>query len=333
MLGLLQLSSGNATGAVASIDRRVALEPDSAAAHLQLANAYAAAGDDQGFERALLEALGLSPDAADAGRLIAYYIDQARDADARARRLERIESLAPERPEALAYKAADAMREQRLPAAEALLREGVERFPDQRRFVLDLARVQIAQRKLDAAATTLNGWLARRPEDTLALTMLGELQLARGDAGAGRATLAQVLDLSPDNARVLNNLAWLLRDDDTPTALRHARRAVALSERREPRYLDTLGLILLESGDAQAARTTLRDAVSLNPSNPTFQYHFALALERTDGQDRALRVLDQLLAEQRAFPERQQAEALAQRLRSGNTASGGPATGAGTVGD
>ena len=51
------------------------------------------------------------------------------------------------------------------------------------------------------------------------------------------------------------------------------------------------------------------------PSNPTFQYHYALALEWAGSRDRARRVLLEVLADQQTFPEREQVEAMIEQLR------------------
>jgi predicted Zn-dependent protease len=315
VLATLQLSTGDPQAAVASLNRRVELEPEEAAAHLQLANAYAAAGDEAGFEAALIEGLELDPEDAAAGRLVSYFLDEAADDDARAERIERIRSVAPDRPEVVLADAAEALRQQRVTTAEAQLRSAQERFPEDRRFPLQLAQVQVNLSQPDDAIETLEKAVERMPRDTGLRMVLAELQLVRGQAEAGRATLAQAVELAPRNAQARNNLAWLLRKDDPELALAHARQAVELSERQQPAFLDTLGLILLESGDAQGAQAALLDAVSMAPTNPTFQYHYALALERGGSPDRARRVVLQLLSEQRAFPERAEAEALAERLR------------------
>jgi putative PEP-CTERM system TPR-repeat lipoprotein len=315
VLGMLQLSTGDPAAAVASLNRRVELEPESAGAHLQLANAQAAAGDAAGFERSLMDALELDPKRREAGALIDYYFDQAAPDDARQQRLERIESVAPERPEPLARRAVGAMRERRFEAAEAYYRQGMERFPERSPFVIGLAKAQLAQDDIDAAAETLTKRLDDTPDDVLAMSMLAELQIAQGRGEEGLATLTKAAELAPENARVLNNLAWLLRKDDTDMALEHARRAVTLSDRRQPSFLDTLGLILLEAGDAESAKSTLLEAVALEPTNPTVNYHYARALEQTGSPGEARRVLLELLSSERSFPERAAAEALAERLR------------------
>ena len=98
VLALLQLSAGDARAAVGSLSRRVALAPD-ALGYLQLANARAAAADAAGFEAALLQALELRPNDPAAGHLVSYYLEQAADDAARAERIARVRSVAPDRPE------------------------------------------------------------------------------------------------------------------------------------------------------------------------------------------------------------------------------------------
>ncbi|MBK1630204.1 hypothetical protein CKO31_05485 [Thiohalocapsa halophila] len=315
VLAVLQLSSGAPQAAVASLNRRIELEPAEAAAHLQLANAYAAAGDDAGFGVALFKALELRPDHPAASRLVEYFLGRAKDAESRVARMERIRALAPDRVELILADAAEALRQNRPASAEAYLHKAAKRVPHDPRLPLELARVQLKTGRPADALATLEAAARDIPGNARMLMVLAELQLASGRAADGKANLMKAAELAPKNAQVRNNLAWLLRQDDPDQALTLARQAVELSERREPSYLDTLGMILLQSGDAQAAQAALLGAVSIAPANATFQYHYALALEGAGSRDRARRVLLQLLSQAHDFPERTQAEALVERLR------------------
>ncbi|QQO56708.1 MAG: PEP-CTERM system TPR-repeat protein PrsT [Thiohalocapsa sp. PB-PSB1] len=317
VVGELELITDNPQAAAASLARRVKLEPDAAPAHLRLANASAAAGDERGFERALFNALGIDPNvrAAGARRLVEYYIDQASSAEEREGRLQRLRSAAPDRPALIALDAAELVRERRYAAAEDLFRRGLLGAPDESSLILGVAQMQVAQDELTDAIATLEAALERNPRDTAVMTLLAEYLLVAGRGDDGVATLRRLVQLAPRDARARNNLAWLLRERDPELALLHARQAVELSQRSEPSFLHTLGLILLEAGDAKESQNALRDATSRAPKNPTFQFHYALALERGGNPEDAQRLLRQLLAEQNAFPEREQAEALAERLR------------------
>ena len=82
--------------------------------------------------------------------------------------------------------------------------------------------------------------------------------------------------------QALNDLAWrAIAAGDPATALGYARRAHELS-RRNPDYLNTLGVAYAESGDFAQAETSLRKAVKLKPDHVDAIVNLGKVLEKFD---------------------------------------------------
>ena len=102
-----------------------------------------------------------------------------------------------------------------------------------------------------------------------------------------------LLKISPDNSAALNNLAWLLRHDDTDTAFDLVQKALLLSP-NAPAYLDTYGMLLLDKGNSAKSVETLRKAAAGAPNNPSITIHLALALSKNGNPNQALGMLEKI---------------------------------------
>ncbi|RMH27963.1 MAG: hypothetical protein D6693_04320 [Planctomycetota bacterium] len=107
------------------------------------------------------------------------------------------------------------------------------------------------------------------------LMLAASYEVLGRDADAQRAYRA-VLQRAPDEPGALNNLAYLLvrTGGDATEAVRLARRAVAITEARNPgdaklaSYLDTLGAALAAAGDPAGAADAYARAATITPDAP-----------------------------------------------------------------
>lgn len=85
-------------------------------------------------------------------------------------------------------------------------------------------------------------------------------------------TYLQLIEDFPDSAPFHNSLAWLLvkTDRDLDRALKHARRAVAITP-NDPPPLDTLALVLHKRGEHREAVELARRCAALEPGDSHFQ--------------------------------------------------------------
>ena len=122
-----------------------------------------------------------------------------------------------------------------------------------------------------------------------------------------------ILDLKPNDALALNNLAWAAAQLKDPKALGYAEKANQLAP-NNPAILDTLGVLLVDNGDAKRDIESLRQATTLAPNAPGIRLNLARALVR-DGQKEAAKTELEILAKLgEAFPAQAEVTRLMQAL-------------------
>src|SRR5450759_4682599 len=157
---------------------------------------------------------------------------------------------------------------------------------------------EIYRRKgdLNASVQALRKALETLPDNIM---VLSELALVL-DEGARRPEARQVyeatLKLDPNNAVVLNNLAFLLCETggDLDDALTKATRAKQLL----PNLLeisDTLGWIYLKKGLQDNAIEIFKDLVSKEPNHSTYRFHLGMAYSQKGDKSKALDQLKEAL--------------------------------------
>jgi len=166
----------------------------------------------------------------------------------------------------------------------------------------------------EQAAAVLRGWLAQHPDDADASLMLGGLDISARRLADAETHLKSVLVKRPNDAIALNNLAWVYQQRNNPEALPLARRAYLLSPTTES--ADTLGWLLVTTGDAKAGVPLLQQAVAGRAADPTIRYHLAAALNGAGQPDEAVKLLETLSAEPAAFDDKAAARKLLEELKA-----------------
>jgi len=117
-----------------------------------------------------------------------------------------------------------------------------------------------------------NNWLQAEPDSVAAHMARADWLLTNKQEIVAANHYEQVIARQPDNIAALNNLAWVLREDNPTRALELASRASALAP-DSPDVLDTYGWILHLSGKHSEAREVIERALSLAPDNAEIQAH------------------------------------------------------------
>lgn len=123
-------------------------------------------------------------------------------------------------------------------------------------------------------------------------TGLGEL----GRTEEAVAAYEAVLERSPDNVQMLNNLAFLLADklDKAAQAVPYAERARVLDD-DNPMVLDTLGWTYFLNGELAKAEAVLVDASRLAPNNLPIRYHLGRVYAATQRTQEARAAFQRVL--------------------------------------
>ena len=115
-------------------------------------------------------------------------------------------------------------------------------------------------------------WVDLVPDSVPANLSRGNQLMTEGNIMAAANHYQKVLQQDPLHTTALNNLAWALRDTDTPRALEFAARAAEI-EPENPAILDTYGWILHLDGQHRAAMDQLQRALAMAPDNEEFKKH------------------------------------------------------------
>ena len=178
-----------------------------------------------------------------------------------------------------------------------------------------LARAERAAGRPDAAAQRLRDWVEAHPDDIFIRFVLAEFDLQEGRLEESRDQYLAILERTPDNGIVNNNVAWVINElGDSQEALSYAEKARTLMP-NEPSVMDTLAVIYLERGRSEEALDLLRNAVQTS-NDPNLQVHLAQALRDSGDRDEAIEVLRAVLSENPSFAERDQAQELLSELDS-----------------
>ncbi len=291
-LGRAQLIAGEQQQAISSFGRVVALQPRSEQGYLGLAEAQIANKELPAAARSVQRALELAPKSLAAHRqgiAVAMLQKQSALALSLARQ---VQALRPDDGLGFVYEGEIEIAAKRWDAALAVLRKAVARpMPGQAPTRLHQALLGVGQTA--EAAQFAQTWTRDHPQDTLFHFYLGDLALHRKDLPAAQQHYEAVLQVQPEQALALNNLAWLRLEQKLPGALALAERAVKAAPDR-PALLDTLALVHAAEGRADQALAVQRRAVLLQPGDPALRLNLARFLIQAGEKREAKAELDRL---------------------------------------
>lgn len=291
--GKVHSQLGDVRSAKRSFKRWASAAPDSAPAHLWLANSLVGSGDLDGARKELEIASAL-----DTGYLLPRVGEvkvlelQGKNEKAR-QALEKVKADFGEQTEVLGIEGWLAMQDKEYTRAAELFEKALAQSPGTE---LTLWRVQAlgAQKKSDEALQVMQTWLDEHPEDVTVLLYLAGIYLGMDQPDDARVTYERVVKIVPQHVVTLNNLAWLSRDTDLTQAIAYAERAYQLAP-NDPYVLDTLGTLLLKRGEQARGYELVREAATLAPNDAEIQLHLAEALVQQKKFREAERVLNTLI--------------------------------------
>jgi len=180
-------------------------------------------------------------------------------------------------------------------------------------LVTRLAGADMRSGRVDAATKLLIEWVSQHPDDLPVTQQLSEIMLATERYSDASVYLEQLLKKKPYDAVALNNLAWIYQQKGDDRALNTARRAYVLAPNAQT--ADTLGWILVTSGNATNGVALLRQASVEASTDPRVVYHYAVALKDTGDKNEAIKQLNVVVGLQGAAKEKDDAKRLLTDLK------------------
>jgi putative PEP-CTERM system TPR-repeat lipoprotein len=309
--GQAELASGQAYTAVATLRDLVAAQPQSAAAHLLLAQAALAAKDTGTMVEHAARGLELEPGRPQALPTALLVLAAVSDPTTKAALVTRLQAVVPDNVE-LAVAAAQTLGVDGDPEAERRRLVDLHRdFPTNQAAYRALVLAEERMGNLPEATRIIREWLVAHPDEVESMMTLAQFYRQESRPDEERQVYAEVLARQPQHRAALNNLAWLLRRSDPATALRYAEQAHALDP-QDAVTTDTLGVLLLAKGERARALELLNKANTALPDDASIAFHYASAQAAAGDRGAARGTLRPIL--QRSFPEQNEAWALFQSL-------------------
>ena len=311
--GQAQLANKQTSNAIASFRRLTDLSPKSAQAYYLLGTAQLQGDEKDNALGNINKALELQPDFPAATVILAslrYEGGQKKEA------LSIVQRLQKQHPELGAGYEVEGnihVKEGKFDEAAKAFDEAYKRGASAE-LAIKLYQVRNKLGRADASDALLQ-WVKAHPDDMNVTMSLGSVYQAEKRTKDAIAQYERVLQKQPNNAVVLNNLAWLYQDAGDKRSVEYAERAYKLKP-EEPAIVDTLGWLLVLNGQSGRAVTLLQEASMRAPHLPEVKYHMAVALDKVGRKDEARKELERLLGEKEDFPEIESAKKLLKKLSS-----------------
>lgn len=292
ILGLAQLAAGETNQAIESFNKLASLMPESTLPLMRLASAQYAAKQLDAPIQALRKALVLKPDLLEAQRQIVAVQLAAGRTDEALRETKAVQKARPKEAVGYAMEGDVLASQKRYAEAAAAYAEGMKRQPTSD-LVVRQYKLMRESGKSAEAANLVSRWLKDHPEDSAVRFSLATEAAQTNDYKAAVERFGAILATQPNNAAVLNNMAWVLNELKDSSALGYAEKAFAQAP-ANPQIQDTYGWLLVESGDIKRGIEILAKATASAPESADIRLHLAKAYLKAGDKSAAKRELENL---------------------------------------
>lgn len=310
--GTIDFATGEFESAVKSFQSLVDRHPDNSQLHFLLAQSWFKAGSKDKAKAEWEKVLKLDPANFSAAAFLVQLALDAKQTDEAIKIARELQSKAPKR--AIGFQLeGDVMRALNDQAgALAIYRKG---------FTIEANSALAQQIFLTARATgdqkggfeSMLRWIAEYPDDFSARMLLGMAYIEDTKDPLAIEVYEHLVEIQPQNVIVLNNLAWLYQRNGDSRAVEMAERALQVGS-NNAEVIDTAGWVLMLNGQLERSLVLLRQALEKAPKIDAIQVHYAQALIKAGRQAEARTQLENLLAGNREFPERAEAEELLKQI-------------------
>lgn len=292
MLGAVQQISGDLNQAAATFSKQSTLQPASPAPLLRLANVQFANNKKEEGLKSLQKALEIKPDLLEAQAALAKFALDNKDYSSA---LEIAKTIQKQRPkEAAGYILEGNIHysAKAWPQTIAAFQNGLKQVSNP-----ELA-VKLHDTLLDSgnpieAEKTAASWLKEHPKDIVFRIYLGDLASSQKNYAQAISYYQAALTIQPNNAMVLNNLAWVSGQMKSPKALEYAEKANQLAP-NQPALMDTLAMLLADNGQTEKALELLKKATAAAPQESAIQFNLAKTLIKAGKKEEARKELEGL---------------------------------------
>ena len=311
-LGRAYLAASDTQQAVTTFNRLAAIQPGSPQAHLGLADANLALNDRAAAARNLQRALELEPRLLQARRgLVAIALAEKKPAEA----LDLAKAVQKDLPnEAVGHVLEGDVEAYRnnLKAALAAYQQGLKKNNPQE-AATRAHNTMVALGQAGEAELFAQRWIADHPQDAIFPFYLADRALAARDYATAELRYRQVIQLQPNNALALNNVAWLMVQQKKPGAVEFAEKANLLLPGRPP-LMDTLASALAADKQLPRALELQKQAVERAPEDGSLRVNLAKLYIASSQKGLARAELEKVERMGRKYPHQEEVAQLLKTL-------------------
>jgi putative PEP-CTERM system TPR-repeat lipoprotein len=312
LVGQSQIATKDTAGALETYSKLANVLPKSATPQLRLAGVHMLLKNETAAADDIKRAIELQPDSIPARLAQTEMTARAGRIDEALGLARQIQKINDKSPIGFATEGdllmAQGKPAQALPAYDKAL--AIAKAPE---ILLKSLQAQSASGKGKEAQARATQWLKDHPDDVLIGMYAAENSLAQKDFKPAIVQLEGIVKRMPQNVVALNNLAFAYQQEKDPRALPTAEQAFKLAG-NHPGVMDTLGWVLVEQGNTARGLPLLQKATALAPDLPEVRYHLAVGLHKSGDKQGARKELDTLLAQNKPFPQADEAKALLKTL-------------------
>ncbi len=272
-LGRTQQAAGEFNQAIATFGKLAAMQPLSPQPYIRLAGAQVANKNIQAGQQSLRKALEIKPDELLAQRaLIVLLLEEKKYQDA----MSVARMAQKQRPKSAAGFAMEGdvkAWQGDWGAAATAYRLGLQQAQSSE-LSMKLHKVLAASGRVAEADAFAATWMKANPKDVGFLAYLGDTAIQHKDYLAAEKSYSTVLQLQPDNATALNNMAWVGHQLHRDGAIAYAEKANKLAP-NQPAFMDTLAVLMSDKGEHAKAIALQVKAVEMQPANASLRLNLA----------------------------------------------------------
>ncbi len=204
------------------------------------------------------------------------------------------------------------LADKKLDQALSVFKKGYKINPNAKTLNV-IVNILVSQYKQPEAIDFLKEVLKNNPKDLAAHFKLASIYDMQKNTSGAEKHYQAILAEQPDNALILNNLAWLYYQQNNPKALELAEKAYKQAP-QSASIADTYGVILVKQGDLAQGTKILEQASKQAPSAYDIQYHLANAYYLKGDNQQAVKILNTIVKSDQKFTEKNAAIGLLVKL-------------------
>ncbi len=291
-LGRAQQAAGDTNQALAAYSKLVSLMPGSPQPYLRMADVNVVAKNKAMAIQNLRKALELAPDSLLAQRgLIMLCVDAQNYLDAQSV-IREVKRQRPKEAIGFLFEGDLAASRKDWPGALTAYQAGLKQAPSSD-LAIKVYAALYAGGKAAEAEKFASGWLTDHQHDAGFRMAMAESATMRKEFATAIRHYQALLTDQPNNALLLNNIAWALGQLKDPRALDYAEKANRVAP-NQPELMETLGSLLAERGELPRALELLQKAIALAPESPMLRLSLARTQIKAGKKEEARKNLEEL---------------------------------------